>query len=130
MKKKILALVLALAMVLGLAACGSSGSGSGSGSQSGSQTSNSDFKVGAIYINKKSDTAGYTYAHHTGITKAMKELGMDIDAYQWYIDLRRFGGVEHSGFGLGFERLLMYITGVANIRDILPFPRTTGSCEL
>ena len=64
------------------------------------------------------------------LTARMKELGMDIDAYQWYIDLRRFGGVEHSGFGLGFERLLMYITGVANIRDILPFPRTTGSCEL
>lgn len=86
MKKKILALVLALAMVLGLAACGSSGSGSGSGSQSGSQTSNSDFKVGAIYINKKSDTAGYTYAHHTGITKAMKELGMDSETQLVIVD--------------------------------------------
>ena len=84
--KKILALVLALAMVLGLAACGSSGSGSGSGSQSGSQTSNSDFKVGAIYINKKSDTAGYTYAHHTGITKAMKELGMDPEKQLVIVD--------------------------------------------
>jgi len=60
----------------------------------------------------------------------MQELGMDIESYQWYIDLRRFGGATHSGFGLGFERLLMYITGIANIRDILPFPRTTGSCEL
>lgn len=86
MKKKILALVLALAMVLGLAACGSSGSGSGSGSQSGSQTSNSDFKVGAIYINKKSDTAGFTYAHHTGITKAMKELGMDPEKQLVIVD--------------------------------------------
>lgn len=87
--KKILTLVLALAMVLGLAACGSSGegSGSGSGSQSGSQTSsNSDFKVGAIYINKKSDTAGYTYAHHTGITKAMEELGMDPDTQLVIVD--------------------------------------------
>ena len=84
--KKILALVLALAMALGLAACGSSGSGSGSGSQSGSQTSNSDFKVGAIYINKKSDTAGYTYAHHTGITKAMEELGMDPDTQLVIVD--------------------------------------------
>lgn len=84
--KKILALVLALAMVLGLAACGSSGSGSGSGSQSGSQTSNSDFKVGAIYINKKSDTAGYTYAHHTGITKAMKELGMNPEKQLVIVD--------------------------------------------
>ena len=86
MKKKILALVLALAMVLGLAACGSSGSGSGSGSQSGSQTRKSDFKVGAIYINKKSDTAGYTYAHHTGITKAMKELGMDPETQLVIVD--------------------------------------------
>lgn len=71
--KKILTLVLALALVLGLTACGSSGD-----STSGSQTSsNSDFKVGAIYINKKSDTAGYTYAHNTGIVTAMKELGLD-----------------------------------------------------
>lgn len=84
--KKILALVLALAMVLGLAACGSSSSGGGSGSQSGSQTSNSDFKVGAIYINKKSDTAGYTYAHHTGITKAMEELGMDPETQLVIVD--------------------------------------------
>ena len=60
----------------------------------------------------------------------MEELGMDAEAYRWYLDLRRFGGVEHSGFGLGFERLLMYITGIQNIRDILPFPRTTGTCEL
>lgn len=67
--KKILTLVLALALVLGLTACGSSGD----------STSNSDFKVGAIYINKKSDTAGYTYAHNTGITTAMKELGLDPD---------------------------------------------------
>ena len=81
--KKILALVLALAMVLGLAACGSSGSGSQSGSQT---SSNSDFKVGAIYINKKSDTAGYTYAHHTGITKAMEELGMDPDTQLVIVD--------------------------------------------
>lgn len=84
--KKILALVLALAMVLGLAACGTSSSGGGSGSQSGSQTSNSDFKVGAIYINKKSDTAGYTYAHHTGITKAMEELGMDPETQLVIVD--------------------------------------------
>lgn len=64
------------------------------------------------------------------LTARMRELGMDIESYQWYVDLRRFGGATHSGFGLGFERLLMYITGIANIRDILPFPRTTGSCEL
>ena len=78
--KKLLAFVMAMAMILGLAACGGGSDAGSNASTSGSQTgSNSDFKVGAIYINKKSDTAGYTYAHHTGITKAMEELGMDPD---------------------------------------------------
>ncbi len=84
--KKLVAVILVVCMALSLCACGASGSGSGSGSQSGSQTSNSDFKVGAIYINKKSDTAGYTYAHHTGITKAMKELGMDPEKQLVIVD--------------------------------------------
>ncbi|MDR1061693.1 MAG: asparagine--tRNA ligase [Clostridiales bacterium] len=53
-------------------------------------------------------------------------LGMDAEAYRWYLDLRRYGGVAHSGFGLGFERAVMYMTGVTNIRDALPFPRTAG----
>ncbi len=60
----------------------------------------------------------------------MKELNLDIAAYDWYLDLRRYGSVRHSGFGLGFERAVMYITGMQNIRDVLPFPRTTGNCEL
>ena len=83
--KKFLSLALAMAMVLSLAACGKkdepakSGSASGSVSTAGSTSTGtqSNFKVGAIYINSKNDTAGYTYAHHTGITKAMEELGMD-----------------------------------------------------
>lgn len=56
----------------------------------------------------------------------MQEMGMTIEEYQWFIDLRRFGTAKHAGFGLGFERLIMYLTGIANIRDVLPFPRTTG----
>jgi asparaginyl-tRNA synthetase len=56
----------------------------------------------------------------------MKELGLEIDKYWWYLDLRRFGTVPHSGFGLGFERLLMYLTGMTNIRDVIPFPRFPG----
>ena len=60
----------------------------------------------------------------------MKELGLDIAAYDWYLDLRRYGSVRHSGYGLGFERAGMYITGMQNIRDVIPFPRTTGNCEL
>ncbi|MEG1849406.1 MAG: asparagine--tRNA ligase, partial [Oscillospiraceae bacterium] len=59
----------------------------------------------------------------------MAECGLDTQNYEWYLDLRRFGGTRHAGFGLGFERLIMYITGVANIRDVLPFPRTPGSAE-
>ena len=61
------------------------------------------------------------------LTARMNELGMDISAYDWYLDLRRFGGVKHAGFGVGFERLLMYLSGMANIRDVIPFPRTPGS---
>ncbi|MBO4327694.1 MAG: asparagine--tRNA ligase [Clostridia bacterium] len=57
----------------------------------------------------------------------IKELGLDPASYDWYMDLRRYGGTHHAGFGLGFERLIMYLTGISNIRDVLPFPRTTGS---
>lgn len=59
----------------------------------------------------------------------MKELGMNLDDYWWYLELRKFGGVEHAGYGLGFERLLMYLTGISNIRDVIPFPRTVGSAD-
>ncbi|WP_071433378.1 asparagine--tRNA ligase [Angelakisella massiliensis] len=57
------------------------------------------------------------------------ELGLREEDYWWYLDLRRFGGTKHAGYGLGFERLIMYITGINNIRDVLPFPRTTGFAE-
>jgi asparaginyl-tRNA synthetase len=56
----------------------------------------------------------------------MAECGIDKSDYEWYLDSRRYGSVEHSGFGMGFERLLMMLTGVANIRDVIPFPRTPG----
>ncbi len=64
------------------------------------------------------------------LEKRMEELGMEKDAYQFYLDLRRYGSVRHAGFGLGFERCVMYLTGMENIRDVLPFPRTVGNCEL
>lgn len=63
------------------------------------------------------------------LLNAINEKGLKSENYTWYLDLRRFGSVPHSGYGLGFERILMYITGVSNIRDVLPFPRTTGSLE-
>ena len=59
----------------------------------------------------------------------MNELSMDSEAYYWYVNLRKYGSCVHSGFGIGFERLLMYITGVDNIRDVIPYPRTPGNCE-
>ena len=59
-----------------------------------------------------------------------KELGMDMSEYQWFLDLRKYGGVKHAGFGLGFERMVMYLTGMQNIRDVLPFPRTAGNLEM
>ena len=59
----------------------------------------------------------------------IKELSLNEEDYWWYLDLRRFGSAKHSGFGLGFERLIMYLTGISNIRDVIPFPRTTGSAE-
>lgn len=63
------------------------------------------------------------------LEKRMDELKMDKSQYSWYLDLRRYGGVTHSGYGLGFERMVMYLTGIANIRDVLPFPRTVGNLE-
>ena len=59
----------------------------------------------------------------------MTDLGLDVKNYWWYLDLRRYGTVPHSGFGLGFDRLLLYVTGMANIRDVIPYPRTPKSAE-
>lgn len=61
------------------------------------------------------------------LVQMMKEKGMNQEDYQWYVDLRRFGGAPHGGFGLGFERMVMYMTGMANIRDVIPYPRTVRS---
>ena len=63
------------------------------------------------------------------LKRRISELGQDPDDYGWYLDLRRYGTVPHSGFGMGFERLVMMLTGISNIRDVLPFPRTPGSLE-
>ena len=63
------------------------------------------------------------------LLKRMKELGMEEEGMEWYLNLRKFGGCYHSGFGMGFERLLIYLTGVDNIRDVIPYPRTSGNCE-
>ncbi len=63
------------------------------------------------------------------LMKRIHELGMREEDYSWYLNLRRFGGARHAGYGLGFERIIMYLTGVSNIRDVIPYPRTVGSAE-
>ncbi|HYF82950.1 MAG TPA: asparagine--tRNA ligase [Clostridia bacterium] len=63
------------------------------------------------------------------LEKKMDKMGLDKEDYWWYLDTRRYGGVKHAGYGLGFERMIMYITGISNIRDVVPFPRTVKSAE-
>ena len=63
------------------------------------------------------------------LVKKIEANGMTREDYWWYLDLRKYGGVKHAGYGLGFERIIMYITGMSNIRDVLPFPRTPKSAE-
>ncbi|MBO5101210.1 MAG: asparagine--tRNA ligase [Clostridia bacterium] len=63
------------------------------------------------------------------LTARMNELGLREEDYWWYLNLRKYGGTKHAGFGLGFERIIMYLTGVSNIRDVLPYPRTVGNAE-
>ena len=64
------------------------------------------------------------------LCKRMEELGLNKEDYDFYLDLRKYGSTRHAGFGLGFERCIMYLTGMGNIRDVVPFPRTVNNCEL
>jgi asparaginyl-tRNA synthetase len=63
------------------------------------------------------------------LVNRMEEAGVPVDELSWYLDTRRFGSCPHAGFGLGFERLVLFVTGMGNIRDVIPFPRTPGNCE-
>ena len=63
------------------------------------------------------------------LVNRIKEMNLNVEDYGWYLDLRKYGGVKHAGFGLGFERLVMYVTGIKNIRDVIPFARTVKNCE-
>ena len=68
-------------------------------------------------------------ADYDKLIKRMNEMGVPVEGMEWYLNLRKFGGCYHSGFGMGFERLLIYLTGVENIRDVIPYPRTPGNCD-
>jgi len=63
------------------------------------------------------------------LTNEIKARGMELDTYKWYLDTRKFGSCPHGGFGLGFERLILFVTGMQNIRDVIPFPRTPKNAE-
>ena len=63
------------------------------------------------------------------LLKRMKEMNVSRENIEWYLDTRRYGGCIHSGFGMGFERLIMYLIGIDNIRDVIPFPRTPKNCD-
>ncbi|CAH1437455.1 unnamed protein product [Lactuca virosa] len=64
------------------------------------------------------------------IKERILEMGLPLEPYEWYLDLRRYGTVKHSGFGLGFERMILFATGIDNIRDVIPFPRFPGRADL
>jgi len=64
------------------------------------------------------------------LVKRMVELKLKVEDYDYYLDLRKYGSARHAGFGLGFERCVMYLTGMGNIRDVVPFPRTVNNCDL
>jgi asparaginyl-tRNA synthetase len=63
------------------------------------------------------------------LDKKLEDLKLEKEAYWWYMELRKYGSVPHAGFGLGLERLIMFVTGIENIRDVIPFPRTPGKAE-
>ena len=63
------------------------------------------------------------------LDELIKVHNVDRESIEWYLNLRKFGGCYHSGFGMGFERLIMYLTGIENIRDVIPYPRTPGNCD-
>jgi asparaginyl-tRNA synthetase len=67
---------------------------------------------------------------YDNLVSRLAEMGLNQEDYDWYLDLRRYGTVPHAGFGLGFERLIQFVSGMANIREVIPFPRTPGSASL
>ena len=85
---------------------------------------------GRVYEGHTGDIACDHYHRFREDVAYMKELGLKEEDYSFYLDLRKYGSTRHAGFGLGFERCVMYLTGMGNIRDVIPFPRTVNNCEL
>jgi asparaginyl-tRNA synthetase len=66
---------------------------------------------------------------HDNLVQRIKDMNLNVEDYWWYLELRKYGTTRHAGYGLGFERILMYLTGITNIRDVIPFPRTVKTAE-
>ena len=90
---------------------------------------NGSFKAQPDYLRLLSNMSLAREERLDILEENMRSMGMNAEAYRWYADLRRYGTVPHAGFGAGFERLLMFVTGVTNIRDVLPHPRTVGNAD-
>ena len=86
-------------------------------------------KQGLETLVKALEKFGVQIISSGGTARRIKEIGIDPKELWWYLDTRRFGSAPHSGFGLGFERMVQFITGMHNIRDVIPFPRTPGNAE-
>jgi asparaginyl-tRNA synthetase len=84
-----------------------------------------------VLVPKVGEIIGGSQREHRldALERRLHEVGLDAQDYWWYLDLRRYGSVPHAGFGLGFERLVQFMTGMANIRDVIPFPRVPGYAE-
>ena len=78
---------------------------------------------------RENDDGGQREDDHDILVSKIKEHGLPMDVFGWYLDLRKYGSVPHAGFGLGLERVVQFVTGMANIRDVIPFPRTPGSAD-
>ena len=85
--------------------------------------------AGKDYTIASYDSEEYVNRVAAWVNRRMDELGISKEEMYWYVNLRKFGGCTHSGFGMGFERLLIYLTGVENIRDVIPYARTPMSCD-
>ena len=122
----LLATLLVLAMLVPFAACGGKTNPGGKTDDDKKTVAAADLLVPGI-----GELIGGSQREEREdvLIAKMKEMNIDPADYKWYLDLRRYGGTVHSGFGLGFERMIMYLTGIANIRDVLPFPRTVSNLE-
>ena len=86
------------------------------------------FQCGTMFLHMEKTGQNFSVLLDILLSR-MEECNLKEEDYWWYVNLRRYGGTKHAGYGLGFERIIMYLTGVSNIRDVIPYPRTVGNAE-